>query len=409
VIASSVVQKSYSVNYPGEFGGGVINLTTRSAPREPFLTIGASIGGDTETTFNLGYTYYGSDTDFTGFDDGTRDIPRGLQDAINSGRPVLIGANFSEEEVKASPRACRTPTPPSSSATATSRPMSASTSVPARLSRWASSRSGSSSAPATATIGRPGEAVSKPPPESPRWAAPDTLNPDIDYRFLSTENRLLVNALLGFGYEFGEHQLRWTNLYIRDTLKEARIQNGINLVNVGSLPVNIGNTAWFERQLIDTQLVTELDFGALDFDARASYASPSVNRRTSARSATVSTAASTTSSTICAPTASLRASPSATLPTMSMARRRRLLRPPVGIDLRASAGYAFLKKIAAPAAATSVTPRSTSAIEVAQQRPDFLLSDFNVYNFDIVLTDISGTAGAANTSGSARPCRLFPA
>ncbi len=79
VIASSVVQKSYSVNYPGEFGGGVINLTTRSAPREPFLTIGASVGGDTETTLNLGYTYYGSDTDFTGFDDGTRDIPRGLR------------------------------------------------------------------------------------------------------------------------------------------------------------------------------------------------------------------------------------------------------------------------------------------------------------------------------------------
>ena len=34
VIASSLVQKSYSVNYPGEFGGGVINLTTKATPRE---------------------------------------------------------------------------------------------------------------------------------------------------------------------------------------------------------------------------------------------------------------------------------------------------------------------------------------------------------------------------------------
>ena len=33
VIASALVQKSYSVNYPGEFGGGVINLTTRSEER----------------------------------------------------------------------------------------------------------------------------------------------------------------------------------------------------------------------------------------------------------------------------------------------------------------------------------------------------------------------------------------
>ncbi|OYW87187.1 MAG: TonB-dependent receptor, partial [Sphingobium sp. 32-64-5] len=32
VIASSLVQKSYSVNFPGEFGGGVINLTTKATP-----------------------------------------------------------------------------------------------------------------------------------------------------------------------------------------------------------------------------------------------------------------------------------------------------------------------------------------------------------------------------------------
>jgi hypothetical protein len=32
-------QKSYSVNYPASFGGGVINLTTKSTPDEPFLKI----------------------------------------------------------------------------------------------------------------------------------------------------------------------------------------------------------------------------------------------------------------------------------------------------------------------------------------------------------------------------------
>jgi outer membrane receptor for Fe3+-dicitrate len=39
VIDSTLVQKSYSVNFPGEFGGGVINLTTKAIPREPFLTL----------------------------------------------------------------------------------------------------------------------------------------------------------------------------------------------------------------------------------------------------------------------------------------------------------------------------------------------------------------------------------
>ncbi|MCX7864287.1 MAG: TonB-dependent receptor plug domain-containing protein, partial [Novosphingobium sp.] len=39
VIASSLVQKSYSANFPGEFGGGVINLTTKAAPDEGFVEI----------------------------------------------------------------------------------------------------------------------------------------------------------------------------------------------------------------------------------------------------------------------------------------------------------------------------------------------------------------------------------
>src|SRR6185503_2278708 len=61
VIASAVVQKSDSANYPGEFGGGVLNLTPPAVPRESFLDIGFGPRGATETTFQLGYSYYGSD------------------------------------------------------------------------------------------------------------------------------------------------------------------------------------------------------------------------------------------------------------------------------------------------------------------------------------------------------------
>ena len=44
VIASSLVQKTYSANYPGEFGGGVINLTTKAVPVEDFLSVSFSMG-----------------------------------------------------------------------------------------------------------------------------------------------------------------------------------------------------------------------------------------------------------------------------------------------------------------------------------------------------------------------------
>ena len=85
VVASSLVQKSYSANFPGEFGGGVINLTTRAVPTENFLRISGGIGAGTETTFQNGLSYFGSDFDWFGFDNGNRDIPSNLQAFIDSG------------------------------------------------------------------------------------------------------------------------------------------------------------------------------------------------------------------------------------------------------------------------------------------------------------------------------------
>jgi outer membrane receptor protein involved in Fe transport len=40
-------------------------------------------------------------------------------------------------------------------------------------------------------------------------------------------------------------------------------------------------------------------------------------------------------------------------------------------------------------------PEGALPIEIAQQRPDFLLSDFNVYTFNIQLRDVSGAEGAS--------------
>ena len=45
VISSSLVQKTYSANFPGEFGGGVINLTTKAIPTENFLTVSLGTSG----------------------------------------------------------------------------------------------------------------------------------------------------------------------------------------------------------------------------------------------------------------------------------------------------------------------------------------------------------------------------
>jgi outer membrane receptor protein involved in Fe transport len=61
-----------------------------------------------------------------------------------------------------------------------------------------------------------------------------------------------------------------------------------------------------------------------------------------------------------------------------------------------SAGYNFLKNDRRSTRRDfRYSPLDVLPFPVAQERPDYLLSDYNIYTYDIVLTDISGTAGAA--------------
>ncbi|MCA8894701.1 MAG: TonB-dependent receptor plug domain-containing protein, partial [Amphiplicatus sp.] len=68
ILAGSLVQKTYSAEYSAEFGGGTIDLRTKSVPSEPFFSIGGSIGMDTATTGRNGFMYDGGDRDWLGFD-----------------------------------------------------------------------------------------------------------------------------------------------------------------------------------------------------------------------------------------------------------------------------------------------------------------------------------------------------
>lgn len=81
-----IVQKTYSPNLPGEFGGGAVLLRTREAPQQPFFRIQGTIGYTWDTTFEDGLRYKGGDRDWTGVDDGTRAIPGSLESAISGGR-----------------------------------------------------------------------------------------------------------------------------------------------------------------------------------------------------------------------------------------------------------------------------------------------------------------------------------
>ena len=82
------VQKTYSANLPGEFGGGLINLSTVRRPDEDFFSLKAGVSYNSEATFQDGLTHAGADQDWTGYDDGLRSMPNPLADLIASGQPL---------------------------------------------------------------------------------------------------------------------------------------------------------------------------------------------------------------------------------------------------------------------------------------------------------------------------------
>jgi len=266
VIDSTLVQKSYSANFPGEFGGGVINLTTKATPRESFLTFSGGVGWDSETTNELGYTYYGSDTDWTGFDDGTRDIPPLLSAALASGKPILEGADFTQDDLEAIQMEL---------VNAETTLLQQNNHIPVN---WSAGVTGGT----TITLPDGELGIIATAGISNKWRTRDTLqqttlnqdlsgDPQTSFNRVITDNRIVVNGLLGFGLELGDHKFRWTNLYIRDTLKQARLGLGSDANQVGR-DILKQDTAWYERQLINTQLVAEFDFDQLQLDLRGGYA-----------------------------------------------------------------------------------------------------------------------------------------
>lgn len=261
LVSSSLVQKSYSVNYPGEFGGGVINLTTKAVPNEGFITIGAGVGFDTITTGELGYTYYGSRSDWTGFDNGQRDLPPALQSYFASGE------RLSDGNVDASELAGQLVTGRSS---IVQRWGNLPPNFSASISAGKPFDLGWGELGVIAAAGYSNKFQTRGTRQQLSRAA-DLSTLDSDFYQVNTDQRIVVNGLLGVGLEFGPHTIRWTNLYIRDTIKQARLSLGQRDMTQADYLTQ--RTAWYERQLIDTQLVGEFELTPeLKLDARASYA-----------------------------------------------------------------------------------------------------------------------------------------
>ncbi len=94
---SVLVQKTYSVDRPGEFAGGTLEMRTKRIPEEFFVEFSGQIGFNQGTSFTNGLRYQGGDTDFITYDDGTRALPDSIANAIADGGTIKPQTRFNPD------------------------------------------------------------------------------------------------------------------------------------------------------------------------------------------------------------------------------------------------------------------------------------------------------------------------
>ena len=332
VIASTVVQKSYSVNYPGEFGGGVISVGT-TFTSEDLQNFAASLNNAETNLIQR-----------------NNDIPANFSADISAGKTFDVGDAYVGVVATAG-----------------------------YDNSWRTRGGVQQTSQGIVTVdGEPG------------------LLPDQNFRFVTTENRIVINGLLGLSAEVGEHKFRFTNLYIHDTSKEASIKAGIDSINVSDdTLLNQGRTSWFERQLFTSQFVGEFKFDELSIDVRGSYAN---SKRDAPYERTYGYAyddiiAQDYVNNLTSPGQSARIRFSDLNDDVYGAGADISYETDLGVPTIFSAGYSYYKNDRfAQRRDFRFVPVGNIPNPIDQERIDFLLSDYNVYTYGLELREVASQA-----------------
>jgi outer membrane receptor protein involved in Fe transport len=99
MIDNIIINKSFIPELPGEWAGGLIQVNTKDIPAKDFFSIQVGTGFNTQTIGKDFYTYKGSNTDFLGYDNGTRGLPAGFPRKgafadLDNGAKTAYGKDF---------------------------------------------------------------------------------------------------------------------------------------------------------------------------------------------------------------------------------------------------------------------------------------------------------------------------
>jgi hypothetical protein len=100
VLESVNIVKTFTPDIPADFAGGSVQIQTREIPSKPLFQLSAGLGFDTSATFQDRLAHTGSNTDWLGYDSGTRSLPDGFPDYVlqkRTPKPGNEGANCRSE------------------------------------------------------------------------------------------------------------------------------------------------------------------------------------------------------------------------------------------------------------------------------------------------------------------------
>lgn len=256
VLDGVTVQKTYSARYPGEFGGGVIDLQGMTVPKDAFLKVSVGMGGNSRTTGEKGLTYYGGDDDWWGFDDRSRKLFRGIEAGAPQERVEL--GTFSRDDIRAFGRSLNNPN---------LYLLQQKDSIDPDF-KFGASGGNSFEVQEGVRLGVvalanfENEWRTRSGKQQDGFFTGDAVTYNNSYDFTSTRNNARVNAMLGVGLESDRHKIGWTTLYVHDTQKEARSRAGLD--NLAGFVSRDDYTEWFERQLVNNQISGSHLFGEYD-------------------------------------------------------------------------------------------------------------------------------------------------
>ena len=253
VIGNLAVQKSFSASMPGEFGGGTVDIRTRGIPDARVFDIGLSLEYESETTGKTGLTYAGGSDDWTGFDDGARELPASLREGLvdiklceeSRFRPQC----FTTEEIEAFGDDLAGVWNLSEQ---TSDPSASLDLTYGDRFEWAGFDLGFTSA---LSYGQSYDTQDEVRREFAYSRSADTLRLLTDFNVLRTVRTVDTSAFVTAEAAKEElHKLLVTSLYVRLTTDEARLDEGV-IAGVGLQDtIRRGELEWIENDLFTNQV-----------------------------------------------------------------------------------------------------------------------------------------------------------